>query len=188
MGAPKGHPPYGNPNPWTDQDDATLTAANQAGESLHATAAKMGRSKSALSRASKRLGLTWDRAATKTATAAIVADARSRRAGLRLRALTAAESGYDTLEAQTYKRIFKGAYGAEEERTIDFIPPSERRDLAASIAQHVAIESRLAAVDDDGGVATAKSMLGRLALDIGGELAMDLRTKLDLTAPDRTDV
>jgi hypothetical protein len=176
--------------PYTPEEDEILRAGNAAGESLNTLAKRLGRAPSSVSSHSKLMvpPVLWDRSKTEAAVRAHAADAKARRLALQDRALGQAEKGYDVLEAGKYKRIFKGQYGTESIQEIDFIPPNERRDLAASIAQHVAVSARLAAVDEDPRVGAGRSMLGKLAEDIGGALAVDLRSKLDLTGPDRTDV
>jgi hypothetical protein len=174
--------------PWTDAEDQTLIDGNIAGESLTSIARKVGRPNSSVHNRAKTLKrpdgspLTWDTSKTAEASKARHDRLKERRMGLLERAMDAAEGVYDTIEAPTYKRIFKGNYGQELVKEIDFIPPAERRDLAATATQHVAVMIRLAAVDDDQGADVGKSMLTRLALDIGGELAADIRTKIELNA------
>lgn len=172
--------------PLTDDELEQIRQGNAAGQSLNSIAKRLGRSPNAIHVAAKRLGLSWDRSGVEAANAARAALGKERRQALQDRALSAAEKVYDTIEASKYKRIFKGEYGAEDVREIDFIPPNERRDLAATATQHVAISIRLAAVDDDSGVVAGASMLTKLAMDLGGALATDIATKIELNAG-RTD-
>lgn len=174
--------------PVTDEEREQVRAGNAAGESLNAIAKRLGRGTSTIHDIGRTMDppLSWDRSGVEAANMARAADGKARRQALQDRALSAAEKVYDTIEAGKYQRVFKGEYGAEEVREIDFIPPNERRDLAATATQHVAISIRLAAVDDDAGVTAGTSMLAKLAADLGGALATDIATKIELNAG-RTD-
>jgi hypothetical protein len=67
---------------WTPQIDQQLTDLHAKGLTLTACAKQLVRSTTAVSRRAKTLGLLWDRSKTKVATAANVADNKSRRAAI----------------------------------------------------------------------------------------------------------
>ncbi len=71
-----------NGNPWTREDDQTLTRLHADGSSLRGAAKAMGRPLATTQQNANRLGLTWNRTQTHAATVAKQADNRARRAEL----------------------------------------------------------------------------------------------------------
>lgn len=145
--------------PWTDADTARLRELHGQGKSLHQIAAEMDRSKSTISRHADRASLTWDRTSTATATQALVADNRARRAALVHRAYTRAEHVLDRLEAATFTTLVPCGPGQQEAQSLDFVPPQEERSLAQAVSTYLASAARLEAIDSDAGTDAAKAML-----------------------------
>lgn len=67
------------PKPWTTEQDQQLADLHALGLSLTVCAARIGRAPQRVSERSKVIGLSWDRAKTKTATEARVADNKATR-------------------------------------------------------------------------------------------------------------
>lgn len=103
---------------WTE--DTELRDLHAAGHTLGDIARRLGRSRSTISHHAKRLGLVWDRAGTRTAaaTAAKIADARTRRANLATQLLDDAERLRAQLWAPTIVFNFGGAENTYAERTL----------------------------------------------------------------------
>ena len=151
---------------WTAADDVTLTALHGQGKSCHTIAGEMGRSKSTISRESKRLGLLWERSQVQAATAAKVADAKARRAQLQLDLLEDAER----LRLQLWEPALVYAFGGRDndynEHTIP--KPTFADQLKIMQATGTAIDRSIRLADhDSAGAEAVKNLLGTLADQLG---------------------
>ncbi len=157
--------------PWTDQDHDTLRRLHSEGRSLTSLAVEMERSKGSVSYAADRIGLSWDRTRTATASAAKAADNKARRVAIVERMYTRIEKLQDRLDATEtsgFRTILKGSFGVEETKTLDFVPTADERNLADTLSRYVVSAAKLEAVDA-GNSDTGKSVLSEL---MGGLRAM----------------
>lgn len=140
--------------PWTQQDDDTLTALNADGISLTECARRMERSKGPVSRASQRLGLTWDRTRTAVATQAAVTDAKARRAALQLSLLGDAERLRQQLWQPTIAFNFGGKDNTYNEHQLE--QPTFTDQLKIMQATGIAVDRSLKLADHDDGTGAAQ--------------------------------
>lgn len=155
------------PRPWTDTDDATLTALHAAGKTLTAAATAMGRNKRNIHDHAKRLGLTWDRTKTAAATQARVLDAKARRAALQLALLEDAERLRQQLFAPCTAYNFGGRDNTYNEHPLE--QPAFADQLRIMQAAGAAIDRsvRLAEVDSSEASEGTRSMLAALGTALG---------------------
>lgn len=146
-------------HPWTDQDDDTLIQAHAQGNSLHATSKAMGRSTSTVSKHARRLGLAWNRAHTAAATAAVIADGRTRRAALEQRLIDEANKALDTMWEPHEIGAFGGMDGNYHRATVDTPSPSDRRAIMQAATTAAATAAKLAEQNAGTEIDTAKSAL-----------------------------
>lgn len=150
-----------NARPWTDEDDAALTTAHAAGDTLHAIAKAMGRSKSVISDKAARLGLSWDRAKTENATHTRRVIAAERRAQLELDYLD---------DAQRLRRLNLYAYVynfAAGDVTAHHPYPSDQLKLQQASIASLNASIRIAEHDAGADIERTKSLLGDLAEALG---------------------
>lgn len=152
---------------WTPEQLAAIRDGNAAGKSLHSIAADLGVTKRNLSNQAARMGLTWDRSRTQSATAARVADAKARRAALVLRSLARAEHLYDRLEAPEFTTLTRGTGGAEHTETLKFVPARDERELAVTIRTHLDASMRLEGHDAGTGAQAVIGLLQQTAAALG---------------------
>lgn len=152
-----------SPGRWTPAQEAELRDLHGQGLTLTAIAKQIGRDKGAVSVKAKTMGLTWDRSATAAATRAKVADAKARRATIKLRLLSRVEHLLDRLEAEKFTTLVPDGPGSQGTRTLTFVPPDDEKALATSMSSYLASYDRLEKLDGDGGVADAVGMLDKIA-------------------------
>lgn len=178
-GAGRGH--HETRNPWPAARIKRLKQLHADGMSCNGIAREMDCSASAISNQCEKLGLSFDRSQTEAANIARSVDAKARRQAK-------VSEIYDFLDdtlghaqsvktakdgAGGFKTLTKGEYGCEVQTTLDFIPTTNRKDLAASMVQLVNAATKLEAIDSDSGVADAVSLLGKMAKALGLSDAVD---------------
>lgn len=144
---------------WTDRDDDTLIAAHADGDSITAIAKRMQRSASTVSKHGKRLGLSWDRARTAAATAAVIADGRARRAALEQRMLDEAERSLDRMWSGLEVGAFAGADGEFKHAWIEEPSPADRKAIMQTAATAATAAAKLAEQNAGTEIDTAKAAL-----------------------------
>lgn len=151
---------------WTTDDDHQLVELHAAGTTLTACARTMQRPRSGISKASKRLALTWDRTRTAEATRAKVVDAKARRADLALKILEDAER----LRAQLWQPVTVFNFGGKDntfaEHTLNQPPHADQLKLVQAVSTAVNAYGRLEQMDADQGVEAAVGMLDAIAAAI----------------------
>ena len=130
-------------------------------------ARQLGVGAATVSKICREGGVTFDRTATKAATAAAVADARSRRARLMLDLLDdAARLRGQLWLPHTYRdhggRDFIEAKWTQEEPT-----PADKRHLMLAASTAIGSSLKLDLHDSDNGAGEAKSLIGALAEGLG---------------------
>lgn len=157
--------------PWTDDESDQLRALHADGASLHSIAKTMGRSKDTISRKAAALGLSWSRDRTAAAAHALAVDGKARRQKIVVRVYDEAEALLTDLEAgragRGWRTVLKGEYGAEETRSLDFIPPTDRRTIADALNRQLMSAAKLEAVDATDGAEQEKSLLRQLGESLG---------------------
>lgn len=89
-------------------------------------------------------GLSFDRAATRAATAARQEDLAERRSRLLTGMYAETEAVLQRLANPTrFQTILKASFGEEKAKTLDFIPPRDYKDLSAAAAQLALAANRL---------------------------------------------
>ena len=151
--------------PVTDAERQRIIELHAAGKSRNDIAAEIGRAPSVVSRTAAQLGLSFDRSATKAATAAKVADAKSRRAALLLNLLSDAERLREQIWSP-HEYVDHGGKDFDEARWTQHEPTAADKlklmqaagiavDKSLRLEQHDADAQGLAAVD-----AWLQSMMG----------------------------
>lgn len=148
--------------PWTDTEDDQLRNLHADGLSLTETAKRMHRSKSTVNRAARRLGLHWDRTKTAAATAAVIADGRTRRAALEQRFLDEAEKSLDRMWTGHEIGAFGGMDGQYKHAYVDEPSPADRKAIMQTAASASMAAAKLAEQNAGTEVDAAKGALTRL--------------------------
>jgi Helix-turn-helix domain len=142
--------------PVTDAERARIRELHAQGLSCTRIAAEIGRSKSAVTRQCQAMGLAFDRAQTKTATAAKVADNAARRAEISRRFLEKSADLLDQMDQPHTAFNFGGKDNTYEEHEFSKPPVDALKTLvqAAGIAfdRHIA-QDRHDAAGEEGGSA-----------------------------------
>lgn len=165
------------PRRWTTADDAEMERLHGLGLSCNEIGRRMDRNPSVISLKAKAGGLDFDASELQVANAARSARAKALRQQIELEALEQSLQLLLDRKSKRRKRIMRADRGAEAVVEIDFLPSDDDRNLASMFNALTNQAMRLGALDGDSGVEQAKSMLGKLALQIG----------LDLTAPPPAD-
>lgn len=105
--------------------------------------------------------------ATREAVEAKVVDGKLRRQSITHRLYGQAEKILDELEGDKFRTLIKGTQGRDKDVTLEFVPPNDRRTLVQTVSAAMTTTAKLEAVDNDGGVAEAESMLHKLIEGIG---------------------
>lgn len=134
----------------------------------------MGRSPGRISEKAKAAGFDFSIGNLQVANAARSARAKALRQQIELEALEQSLALMLARKAASRKRIMRGERGAEEVVEIDFLPSDDDRNLASMFNALMNQAIRLGQLDGDGGIESAKSMLGKLALQIGLDLTADV--------------
>lgn len=159
-------------SPWTAAKDRTLRKLHAQGLSLREIARQMEVSPGSVHNRCKVLDppLSFDTSQVQAASIARSDRARERRqdAADRIWALfgDAATQG-EAARDGSFKTFIKGEYGAEQQVSLDFIPPNNFRELGAAITQFVNAATKIEAIDADAGLARAKSLVSDLATELG---------------------
>lgn len=151
---------------WTAAEDRQVTELHAAGLSLHAIAKKMGRPKSVVSTHAADLGLNWDRSGTAAATLAVQIDNRARRAMVISRMYDRIEHLQDRLEAPTFRAVLRGIDG-DAPTDLDFVPTTDERNLADTIARYAVTAGRMEAADASATAEGVRNLLTGIARQIG---------------------
>ena len=145
-------------SPVTDTEREQIRQLHARGLSCEQIAAEVGRAKGTISRQCKRLGLSFDRAQTKAATDAKVADAKARRAD----AITALMDDFHRIRERawsSYEVVMSSGVGVETVY-LDKPPAQDLRAFYAAmsicIKDQVAIERHDA---DEGGLSAVDAWL-----------------------------
>jgi transposase-like protein len=155
--------------PLTEQDRARILELHAQGMSRNDIAREVGRAAASVTKVVHEAGGTFDRAATKAATAAKQADATERKAAARLAELEILElmqkQVLDVFHGRKkHKTKIRAGMGAEEVVELDFIPAGELQQLGNARSSTTTIITRL---DENAGEQAARSLLGGLAEAFG---------------------
>lgn len=169
-GAGRGH--HETRNPWPASRIKRLKQLHADGMSCNGIAREMDCSASAISNQCEKLGLSFDRSQVEAANIARSVDAKARRQAVTDRIYGVLDDTLSHAEAARegangFKTHVKGEYGADVEATLDFVPPTNRKDLSASIVQLVNASTKLEAIDSDNGNILGRSLLEGLAAAFG---------------------
>jgi len=146
--------------PVSDAEREQIRHRHARGESCTAIAAALGRNPGTITRQCKKMGLKFDRAATKAATDAKVADNRARRA-LAQEALLDDFARLRERAWKPYEVVIGTGEGAE---TVELDLPPAEAVRAFYVSMGLCVDKQLAMEKHDAGgdVDTARSLLGRL--------------------------
>lgn len=150
----------GKSRPITDEERQQIRELHADGLGRNDIARQLGRSAGIVSKVTAELGLSFDRAATKAATAAAVIDAKARRARLMEGLLDDAEALRAQLFAETVIRNFGGKDNTYNEKTVPRPPFRDQREIVQAVATAINTSLRLDAHDsDEQGLAAVDSWL-----------------------------
>lgn len=157
-------------NRLTEDDKAYIREAYARHESHRTIGKHLGRHPSTISNFMAREGLTYDSTEQRAAITKNVLTAQERISNLRLDVIGIAE--HDAAEIRQVQRgekqwrtVLKAVGGAEEVRTLDFIPPQDKRANANSLGSHAATIARLAP-KEDGATVEVDSVMDRLVTSL----------------------
>lgn len=146
----------------TDDDRKRVRALHAAGLGRNDIARQMGRTGSTVTKIADELGITFDRAAARAATAALRADSRERRAALSLDLIATAERLQGQIFAPTNVFNIGGKDNVYTEHAVPQPPVRDQKDLVQAISTAVNASLKIDDHDDDAGTEEAKSMIGTL--------------------------
>lgn len=158
---------------WTAKRDAELLRLHAEGFGCNQIARIMDLGSTTIhERAVTHHGLSFDRSQVEAANIARTVDARARRQAVTDRIYGVLDDTLSHVEAAReggtgFKTHIKGEHGSDVETTLDFVPPTNRKDLSASIVQLVNASSKLEALDTDNGNQLGRSLLEGLAAAFG---------------------
>ncbi|MFC9934594.1 transposase [Glutamicibacter sp. NPDC127525] len=163
----------GAPRKYTDkQRQEALHLYEQEGPT--AVAQKLGIPKGTVAQWAKQTGTqTVRNERTAHATEAVMVDNKLRRQNIAARLYDQAEMTLDVLEAPSFQTLKRGEGGAEHSATLDFIPSAERRTLVQTVQIALKTTHEIDARDNDNGMTAGKSMLEKLAEQLGAMPVVD---------------
>lgn len=158
-----GRPPISQ----ADRDQvATLHAA---GHGRNEIARRTGVGAGTVTKIIHELGGSFDRDPGVIAgTAAQQVDLKARRLALQSRIIARAEAIMDRLEAPTFQTVLRGEGGAENARTLDFVPARDEKDLLWAVGSCMTVDERIEKGQGMAGDQVASSMLVTLFKDVQG--------------------
>ena len=133
----------------TDQLRKDVRACHAKGLGRNAIADELGVARGTITKVANELGLDFNRAATAAATAAQSIDQRARRQKIIERLYARAETVLDRLEAETFDALVPSAPGVQSHEQLTFVPATEERGLAGSMAFYLSSAEKLEKVDAD---------------------------------------
>ena len=155
------------PSALTDADKAYIREAYKRQESHRDIAAHLGKPKSTVGQWMTRNGMRYDSTNQQAAIEKNVLTAQERISALRLEVIGIAEHDASEIREvqqgrKAWRTVLRGMAGAEETRTLDFIPPNDKRANASSLASHAGTIARLAPKEDGNQTAEVDSVLDKL--------------------------
>lgn len=139
-----------------------------------AVAQKLGIAKGTVTGWAKKAGTrTVRNERTAHAVEAVQVDNKLRRQNIAARLYSQAETTLDVLEAPTFQTLKRGEGGAEYPTTLDFIPSADRRTLVQTVQIALKTTHEIDARDNDNGMTAGKSMLEKLAEQLGAMPVVD---------------
>lgn len=174
---------------YTDTDRQRVLTLHGEGRGRNDIARDTGYSTKFISETVHKEGKSFARTEqVQAATAAKTIDNKSRRVAIIARLYGQAEAVLDRLEnPATYKTITKGEKGLEIVETLDFIPPTDRRNELTSVGISLDKAITLEKVDGDNGTERAESMLDKLSADMK-EAARNALRNVGQTDPHDSDL
>jgi hypothetical protein len=150
------------PIPFSDEEIAELKRLHGLGLGRNAIARAMKRSLRAISVHAAKLGLTFDRHATASATEAKMQDAKARRAAIIDQLYAVVEDELAYLKSGEYDLI-EVSSGSAVKYKPKRLPAQDRKALLTGVGSAMATAARLEALDTNNGVDEGISLLGQLA-------------------------
>lgn len=153
--------------PVDDTDRRKVAELHAQGLSCAAIAREIGRARSTVSKIAAAAGLPFDRAQTRSATRAKVADAKARRAQLASDLLDDAQYLREKLRGPCYVYNFGGKDNTFSDAVAREPSPRDLREIMAAVGLAAERHERLVALDADQGLDDGKAMLTDLAEALG---------------------
>jgi len=172
-------------NPITAAERRRIKKLHAEGATRNDIAKALKRSASTITKVCGDLGLSFDRAATKAATEAKVADAKAKRAQLMVELLDKSERLLDQLFTPATIHSFGGKDNTYNSKRVDQPLFKDQRDIMGSVSLALNASMRLDHHDTDGGAEGARSMV--TALFDGLQIAYDKLTDEEAPADDARD-
>lgn len=129
---------------WTTEDSKQLATLHNNGESLHAIAKQMGRSKSTVSAWSARLGLSFDRTQVAKAADAVHVDNKAKRLALESRLLDEASKVIDQMWEPATVFSFGGAANTFADHILDKPTFGDQRAIIQTASAALSAANKLA--------------------------------------------
>lgn len=155
--------------PITDAERRRIAELHAAGKSRNEIAAELGRSTGVITKMAVQMGLRFDRAATKAATAARVADAKAKRAEEMNALLDAAKRLRLQLFAPCLVHSFGGKDNTYAEARLEQPPFADQAKIMQAYNLAMSNSLRLDQHDGDGTVEQVGSLLGNLFQSLVGQ-------------------
>lgn len=154
-------------NPLTERELARIRQLHGEGKTRNDIARELKRSASTITKACGKLGLSFDRSATKAATEAKVADAKARRAEIMNGLLDDVQRLREQLFAPAVIFSFGGKDNSYNSKKVDEPPARDKRDLMGSISLALNASMRLDEHDRGSEADEAKSVVDNLFEALG---------------------
>ncbi|UTT40240.1 transposase [Glutamicibacter mishrai] len=163
----------GAPRKYTDKQRAEALRLYEL-EGPTAVAQKLGIPKGTVAQWAKQSGTqTVRNERTAHAVEAVQVDNKLRRQNIAARLYSQAETTLDVLEAPEFKTMKRSEGGAEYPTTLDFIPSADRRTLVQTVQIALKTTHEIDARDNDNGMTAGRSMLEKLAEQLGAMPVVD---------------
>lgn len=148
--------------PLTDDERARIVDLARSGMGCNAIAAEVGCHPDTVSKHCARAGITFDRSQVIKANEARKADMAAKRADIIERLYKRAEANLERLEQAGYTMVAVTANGIEE-APVSVPPAHDEKALLQAISTSLASAAKLEAVDSDGGLREALSLIESVA-------------------------
>jgi len=151
----------------TDTQRAQVLSLARAGMARNRIAAATGVSTGSVTKICQQAGVAFDRAATASATAARKIDCAAARTALSIKLLARADELLEDMNATYLAYNFGGKENTYNEHLMDAPSPGDKRSLMQAATYAIRVHLDIEDHDGDGGVPAGKSLLARIAGQLG---------------------
>lgn len=154
------------PTPITDEDRRHVLDLHAQGVGRNDIVRRLGIAAGSVTKIVQDAGLSFDRAATRAATKARQDDLADKRTTAMIGMYDQSLAILARLRAPEFRTIVRAEAGAEETRTLSFVPPRDLRDLSDAASRLALAAARLEQVGNPQ-AERVKGLLGDIASQLG---------------------